>query len=823
MQFSVIVEGSVSGKPDSGSWDELELYLQSAKISPALLKQLQPGQPRILKNSLSYEQAVSISDRLADLGLESAIDPPIKPERDEPAQLHADSRTRPTKAANVTEADKFSAASSPTPRSTRDSVLRPATTPRAKTQHSLPPPAISKAAREVRGLFSLPSSGTVQVTLPRASRLRLCCRAALAVVIPGLPIVLLVASVFAIGSLGFALYAIVANVSPLAAGVLLMAYTLTGLAGLALLTLPFWFGATGRSKPIVLKAKDDPRLIVLINGICKLLNAPSPSHIYLSAEPQVRSSLSCTIQAFFGFSKPLEGELSLYLGSPSLASLNIRELSALIARECGRFADPSFRRPYLIITAISCWLQACSGRKSLMDQFSRSTQRIKPEILRTFIHSVLRGADQIQGHSLRTIAFCESQVSALLLRQDAIADCYQKVMLGEASSTLQRTLGEVKSAHQEALRSMFQENNDQRYVDSLAVLTRGIFQGSQAARKRSESATTGLVKSTRIASALLANFERQDQALTRDFYQSKGLNTSSLRFMSVEELRRRESNEAKLRKIARRYYGSWLHPEQFWKMPSETFSERAEPKILMSRLNHCISRVRFMSPDRPQLIANSKTVRKHLTELKAAKKIVAAGTSFRFQYCADAADDLDRQIATRAAKLRQHDDDLRQQNLVMGERIALGLALDQQHRPTIARILKALAVLDSVAGRLSELSMNLEELSILHGYKPKTLTQHYQLHLKDLNQSTESTYRFISRKLQQCPYEFYDRRYPNLQALLDSRTEHAVAKKPEMTLIDRAKVLEDTVRQAHLNISELAATYAARMEKACGIESVKRV
>lgn len=839
MQFSVIVEGGMDGQePSSGGWEELELYLRSAKIPPALVRQLRSGQPRILKQQLSYEQAVTISDRLADLGLDSAIDPPIKPEANEapelvgspagatPSSVQRASNGKSRRSVQKPKGMKSSEGSNTSiPSSTAKASRGGATRAAAEKPSDTPPkkptsPSLGKAAKDVRALFRLPPGGKVEIALPRASRLRVWFLASYSILLPSLIAAGFLGFALVTAILSIALHGLLTSVSPLAGGIFLIAASAVGIVVLGLLTLPFWpRGNKQNPNPLLIKAKQDPRLVMMVTAICKLIGAPSPARIHLVPDAQLSSSLSCTGKSFFAMRSPLQGEVSLSLGSPLLASLSIRELAALIARECGRFAEPSLRRPYVILTGMSAWLQACLRRRSLTQQLRHSSERVASETLRGFIHNVLHRADQVQGFSFRAIGFCAQQTAGLLIDRDAVADRYQNAVLGKECRALQESLNTIENAYQQAVHSMVRDNPKQRFVESLATLTGELYKECQPASKQNDSAA-GLVTSGQTASTLLNGFVDRDQQLTREFYQSRGLDSSRLRLMSVQELKRRESNEAKLRGIAQDYYGNWLHSGQHWQLPSENFAEAVEQKILLSRLNHCISRVRYMSPDRAQLIANYQTLKTHLTELRAAKKVLASGTAFRFRYCADAADDLDKQIAVRAAKLTQYSEELRQQNAVMGERIALGLALDRQHKTTILQIQRALKAISSVSGKLSELSTYQEELSTLQSYTPSKLVQHYQLHIKELNQSIDSTYRFIARKLQQCPYEFYDRRHANLQVLLDNRIQHALSQAPA---IHKAKILEDTVNQAYINISELAASYAARMEKACGVESIRRV
>lgn len=855
MQFSVIVEGNTNSKGSDGdSWEELECYLQSAKISPSLLKQLQPGQAQVLKNSLSYEQAVTISDRLADLGLESAIDPPIKPEMSETAAVpsakecitgkiagakgtsnsqvlagrgsKADrstglkavetsaTATHVTKKQRVAASRSMSggAANGPTPNRPQQSTIaaRPAT--------GAPSPSpLSKAAGEIKALFTLPPGGKLNFTLPRASRFRLCCLAAYSIGIPALLMLAFASCVLAAGGLLLALHGLITGWFPLLGLAVLVAPVLVYVAVVILLTVPAWSRQGYNPGHIIARPKEEPRLAILTSAVCQVIGAKPPGKIYLTPEPRIHAVMRCKVKDFLAFSRPIEGETELFLGAPLLASLSIRELSALIARECGRFSQPAFRRPYMIIAGLSAWSNACRRRKPIGEGLALTT-RPGSDVPRR----AARFAVQLQGVGLRSIAFCEKKVNAVLCRHDSIADCYQYAALGDSSFELRERIEEIGRAYQQALNEMLRENENQRFVDGLSELTRDLLQSDRTAQHRPQP-LPGIVRSKQTASALLDNFATLDRQLTRTLYEAEGLNTDGLQLMPLQELRRREANEAKRRKLAHAYYGNWLQEGQFWLMPAEDFANNAEEKILVSHVNHCISRVRYLSPDRPLLVTKHEKLRRHLIELKAAKKVIATGAPFRFPYCADVAGELNKQIAFREAKLVQCEEELRQQNTVMGERIALGLALDKEHRGTTQKIHRALHGICRISGKLNKLAADLDELAILQDHRPKKPAQDYQAHIKELTGEIERTYRFLRRSLQQCPYDFYDRRYSDLNAVLDSALHHTPQESAEHTLPHKARVLLHTVAQAYRRTSELAASYAARMEKAHDVETVKRV
>ncbi|MCW8193251.1 hypothetical protein F6455_00435 [Proteobacteria bacterium 005FR1] len=788
MEFSVVVKAS--GKPPAGeAWEELERFLRSARISPAVLHRLTPGKTHILKKRLSYEQALRICDRLTDFGLPSAVNPPTKPETP---------RTVTGLKPSNTVAQKPPGRSDKRPQSA-----------------SLPVQQVSpkKPSDEIRNLFTLPAS-KVKITLPSAHRWRTRLLALRGI---GFATVILiggaVAALACVAAIGVAA-GLIASLSPLVA-TLFVCLTLATLVGtLAILTLPLWRSV---SKPALkIEASDQPRLVLLCTAVCRLLDAPIPSVFVLGSEPRVIATYRCKRRSLWRLRESLEGEPVLHIGTPLLARLQVRELAALVARECGRFAQPELRRPYFILSQQRQWSAKHLTFIGLRDRFPILQERV-PQGRHVTADRMVAVADKLQSFTCRTLRRYHDYLDGLLNSKDAVARAYQELMIGEKSPALQDKLARITSDLESALEKAL-SSRDLYLAESLSHLLAPAESGLVE-----KPAAIGIVRCSKPANSLVDDFPETDRAITRQLYQSLGICLESVQLVTGAELQQRKANAALLDKAAREYFGPWFDHRQFWVLPPENFTSQAEQKIVLSRLNHCISRVRFLSPDRRELLLNFSKLRQQVTELDAAKIIIASGHRYEFRHCPGlAARDLETQSATRHLRLSEIREELGHHNAVMGERLALGLALDSRHRTLTGKLHRALCCLEALGAKASRLETELDKIELLNAYTPRRREQQYQIQLDELQQSIEGLYRLLRRKLQRCPYDFYDRRFATVDALLDARLQQKARREGDLNAETMSRVLLMTVAEAHEYTSKLAAYFAAQMEKAHGAETVRR-
>ncbi|MGQ9424720.1 hypothetical protein ACXYTJ_02085 [Gilvimarinus sp. F26214L] len=812
MQFSVIVAaGNRSLHTEGDRWDELVRYLQSARIRPELITRLRAGKPQVLKNQLSYEQAVTLSDRLADLGLDTTIDPPTKHEA-RPVQKRS-SATRPG-----TTSRHATSAGNPPRRSTQEAGNgRPAPGKSANTpgKRPLSNHSVAAASDYIKSLFKLPPKGDLQVKRPVAARLRLwfsCLRSLLnpATLVSGLIIMLLAVS----GGL-WVLRGALTDLSPLLGTLFLPVPVLAMLASLGFIALLVWPRKSRPPARLSVKTKEDPQLVVLVAAICKLLNAPVPAGIYLTPEPELRARLRSSPGQLLALRKPLAPQVDLYLGMPLVAALSISELGALIARECGRYGPETDRRPYGLMTAVAMGLRSYgSARIDRIQEFRAklSTQGVGG-VLRKLL-SLVEGLEELR---IRSVRAQEARITRRLSERDPIANGYQGLVFGSEQRMLREKIRSVEAAWLEALQDMLQRTSSEPLVDSLSSYVGSRTLPSNTSAKPTAPAATGVLRSDRPAHSLVSEFSRRDTLITRSVYQAHGLDLS--RLMPLDALQRRQDNQARLRAVARDYFVGWFHPSQFWDLPAESELVVSDRRQQIQKLEQCIAQLRNLLPDRPQALSRYERLRKQFVELSAAKKITLAGVRFRYQHNGENPSDPGRETSLLEPKLREKGEELRHQNRLMGERLCRALSLDTANRATGGRILTTLREFSRIAQRAGKLATDLEELAIVQSYLTKDAPKNLELHARELTAKIANDYAVIARRLQHCPYGFYDRRFPTLHDLLQQRLQSVNAQLAQ----DKARTLLALLSEAHEHCSQMAAGYAARLEAANGVRGVKRI
>lgn len=811
MDFSVVVKGG-GNPPLEENRDELERFLRSARISPSVLGQLRPGKAHILKKQLSYEQAIEICDRLTGLGLQSAVRPPGRPIKRAPSAVASGrtSRSPQLLQSSVRTAPEPPTHSSATPPAQRAPV---ASLSSKGSQHT----ATAQMAEEIKKMFA-PAAGNLKVQLPTMYRLR-----AWILVLRGLALgasMLIAATALALciaGVIGMA-YVLLSNISTLLAGLLILCPALLALAAIASGLLPFWRAVP--TPAIQLARKDQPRFFLLTTAICKIIGAPAPNSIFLTAEPRVRSEYRCGTGSLLNPRQALRGQWMLHLGLPLLVRLDVHELAALIARECGRFATPSLERPYSLLLQQQHWsaqhLKCAPLRKQIPEWAARFVESRPPAL----VSQLIAAGDRLQNGTCRAIEIYHRHLTGLLADKDALADHYEAAILGEKSPSLCSKISESASALAAALEDALWSNS--LYIpDALSEVVAESVDAVGRTQRTQQNTQAGLIRCRQPALSLLNDFQKLDRAVTRSLYHSIGVRLDAVQLVSRTELQQRRSNSALLDEAASDYFGAWFHQRHFWLLPPEDFANRAERKILLSRLNHCISRIRYLTPDRHESLMNHYKLRLQLLELESAKLIISYGHRYPLRHCPGVpVREIEKQSAIRRLRLGEISEELRQQNAVMGERLALALTLDRRHRNLTNKLNRALRCMSEMEEKAHRLEDELEKLIAVNRYKPRKRSQQYHLHRNEIRENTENLFRALRRKMEHCPYDFYDRRFANVDVLLSARLRNV---NEGLKIEGKSRVLLDTLAEAYGYTSKLAAYFALQLEKSHGAEPIRRI
>jgi hypothetical protein len=127
--------------------------------------------------------------------------------------------------------------------------------------------------------------------------------------------------------------------TPIVAGVLMLVFMIK----------PILARREKSAKPIVVQPDQEPLLFAFIGRICNILKAPVPSEVVLDCHVNASASFRRGIMSFGS------NDLTLTIGVPLAAGLNLRELAGVLAHELGHFAQGAGMRATYLIRTINGW------------------------------------------------------------------------------------------------------------------------------------------------------------------------------------------------------------------------------------------------------------------------------------------------------------------------------------------------------------------------------------------------------------------------------------------------------------------------------------
>src|SRR5690606_38065716 len=320
------------------------------------------------------------------------------------------------------------------------------------------------------------------------------------------------------------------------------------------------------------------------------------------------------------------------------------------------------------------------------------------------------------------------------------------------------------------------------------------------------------VKRHALASGLCANFAQSERRLRHSLYEAYGL-PRPLPALDESLQAKREQQSRQLQAMAREYFAGWFAPEQFWSLPPLDFARDGQSKAIAARLNQCIGKIRFLAPDRNRSLTEASRLAAEIRTLRLG-----------LQWLGQA----DRQELVRLeGRYQQTLDELKQQNSAMGERIALALALAsaQSKADIFSAIHRALFCLGQSADRFQQLvalTEHLRAMEQLHVHNP--VQRHRRtLGMQALGEELALVQRQLLRKLEDCPLDFVDPRFPTLARRIVHELDWATSRLGRTTLMERSELIRRIVSESFEGICQLAAGYATRVEKGWKIQTIRRL
>ncbi len=866
MEFRVIIT-KCEQPPTSASFDQLQDYLKSLKVPPRILASLVQGRPGILKSNLSYQEAITISDRLLDFGFNTLIDPPVEPkERVAPLkpaaqpkpkaspepktalaagpELKPTSHTQPKMQSqpNKTGVKAVSQALAPAPTPTTTPVVKPAATrPTTKPVKHKPrkapvmpirtsvetikrppqltetPPASGNSdADSVRGFFKpLSRTASFQVAQDKPS-LKFRALAATSLLLPFVYYTLLLAiavmpivlwtTIISLDRFLFALAVLIA-----------IPISLAALAITAALATPLFLSRQNSTDTIPINPKHEPKLFMLLAAIGKICGLEPPKRMELTAQPQLSVNLEGRWRQLWQ-KKPSTSILRM--GLPNTHVMSLREFVATLAGQLSKLASEDRARSYQLVACSKQWLHDLCQKQQLL------LERIKKRLVGS--PWLERGAHAIV-HALNT---CYQKTKdwgeqahhkiehALAVNDPNTVPLQQLFTTANGCKQLSNLEFMIEQSYRDAITVIESTEANDYYPTSIGALCRHLLDSNHHPKTvlPSEMILTQIE-----FSSLLVYMSEYTQASTKQLYEQMGLTIATEDLRPVEQLLEAKEQQRNADQASHNYFSEWLQADQLWQLEPEQFKNIKTLQDAKQKLNDSIAQIRHFTPERAAMIQNLRTVQLQLSELLAAQKIATAKSPYPFQRNQDPGSRLGREIASKTARVTDLTTTLKQHNAAMGTRLALGLQLNKKQRKYALKLLQVLQAIGKASDKVQQLIQLSDELHLLNLNKPKIPSQQFQLHLRNGEKAVDDAIKSIAKRLRQCPYDFIDNRYPSLYTLLEKQFDRARDKQGDLSLEKKASITLGVLRQCYPKICRLAANIAVQTEVQLKAEKIKIV
>jgi Zn-dependent protease with chaperone function len=183
-----------------------------------------------------------------------------------------------------------------------------------------------------------------------------------------------------------------------------------------------------RMHPIKLLPQAEPKLHEFIGKLCKLVGAPRPAKIEVDCNVNAAASLHGGLRGF------ISGKMTLTVGLPLVAGLNLNEFTGVLAHEFGHFAQGGAMRVTYIIRRVNAWFYRVVYERDSLDEWLVGSMFTGVSAL-SFLGVVANIGVWFSRLILKSLMYLGHAVSSYLLRQmEYAADaCAARVVGSEVS------------------------------------------------------------------------------------------------------------------------------------------------------------------------------------------------------------------------------------------------------------------------------------------------------------------------------------------------------------------------------------------------------
>ncbi len=288
--------------------------------------------------------------------------------------------------------------------------------------------------------------------------------------------------------------------------------------------------------------QEEPALFNLIDKLCDLTGAPIPDKVQIDMQVNAYASL---VNGPFSLKKK---KLSLTIGLPLLAGMNLQMLAGVIAHELGHFSQGTAMRLTYIINSVNFWFARVVYVRDRLDRGLESLSKVGVGQIVAMI-LLLRFMIFLGRRVLWLLMMVGKIISCFMMRQmEYDADLYEvkiagsncfsetSLTLNQLNASFNRSMGELQYTWGQKLLCddfmgllLVNQNNmpdnikhdiSKRVMEEKA----GYFHTHPSTRDRVAKALAanepGIFHDNRPASDILVNAKALFENMTRDFYQA---------------------------------------------------------------------------------------------------------------------------------------------------------------------------------------------------------------------------------------------------------------------------------------------------------------
>ncbi|WP_460232593.1 hypothetical protein [Aurantivibrio plasticivorans] len=839
MQFSVILEGACEEYSASteDSKSEVERFLHSVKVSPQLLTKLTSNNAITLKNGLKYDEAIKICDRLGEFGLDCFIDPPTKPEENEEPVLASTANVH-----NMADSAHKARKEQPSKPKENSKPARSNVTPlrrpepiRKKLEGKKPAkqPDLATALRQIKTLFQLPKEGAIKHSTSQSKRFAaLSHTITLMSICLGYPI--LIAGLTVMSAFGvYSLFTLVSQFSILFA--IISAGVLSCCAGaiIFILLTPLWSRQAAPVESIFLKEDEEAKFFALVTICCKILGITPPASINLVLPPNPNFSyaMRCETESpreqLLRIGSKHDTGYTLSINALHIRFFSAREFCGYLAATCARYSVPALR--------YNCILEQYAT--NLLFEFSRNTSVSSHSLSKlaqntpSISTAATRLGQLVSG--IESFPRAYSKLTTNILRKKLaepprFTKEFQACVEGSKKQQLTtQTLENADIFYRLALEELLENNSSNEFINDIPEFARLLLKESSTETTSTQEmsaveATNSIIVKDFPIRNLLVGRSKYSAQLTAELLYQNGIKIKKENLITIKSFRANLEKQRKLKALSDEYFSHWFSTQQFWRLPSIDSFKNLHSDAVMKQLDHCIERIRFASPDRNNHVETHHKQVQQIAELQASNKLKQSGIELATKTTHIAGTEQEKYLKKVLFDFKELTTELGQQNALMGERLALGLLLDVQRHATTQKLHQSLREIGEYGNKVTQLRTYLIEFSLLLRNQPKKYSQHHQLQTKELSNKVSEGSKNLLRTLKHCPFDMCDPRYLTLAHFAENKLSLVNTNNADERILERGKAIVNALEQGYEQMSYVAAAYASRMEKLCGVQSIRK-